>query len=73
MNILEFITYVPKSFQTSFQTCKSFVHLRNTIDDILDENPKACDCPIDCQVNCKVKGDILHAIFIRISSVKPVP
>ncbi len=27
----------------SFQTCKSFVHLRNTIEYILDENQKACD------------------------------
>ncbi len=35
----------------SFQTRKSFVRLRNTIEDILDENREACDCHIDCQVN----------------------
>ncbi len=28
----------------SFQTCKSFVRLQNTIQDILDENREACDC-----------------------------
>ncbi len=33
----------------SFQTRKSFVRLRNTILDILDENREACDCPIDWQ------------------------
>ncbi len=40
----------------SFQTRKSCVRLRNTIYDILDENRKACDCPIDCQVNNTVKA-----------------
>ncbi len=35
----------------SFQTRKSFVRLRNTIKNILDENREACDCPIDCQVS----------------------
>ncbi len=30
----------------SFQTRKSFVSLRNTIEDILDENQEACGCPI---------------------------
>ncbi len=35
----------------SVQTHKSFVRLRNTILDILDENREVCDCPIDCQVN----------------------
>ncbi len=40
----------------SFQTRKSFVRLRNTISDILDENREACDCPIDCQVNNTFKA-----------------
>ncbi len=31
-----------------FQTRKSFVRFRNIIEDILDENREACDCPIDC-------------------------
>ncbi len=31
---------------------KRFVRLRNTIEDILDENREACDRPIDCIVNC---------------------
>ncbi len=39
----------------SFQICKSFIGLQNTIQDILDENREACDCPIDCQVNNIVK------------------
>ncbi len=39
----------------SFQTCKSFLRLLNTIEDILDENREACDCPIDCQVNFTFK------------------
>ncbi len=34
----------------SFQTRKSFVRLRSTIEDILDENRDACDCLIDCIV-----------------------
>ncbi len=40
----------------SLQTHKSFVHLRNTIEDILDENREACDCPIDCTVNNTIKA-----------------
>ncbi len=39
----------------SFQLHKSFVHLRNTISDILDKNREACDCPIDCQVSNTVE------------------
>ncbi len=39
----------------SFQTRKNFVHLQNTIWDILDENREACDCPIDCQTINTVK------------------
>ncbi len=39
----------------SFQTRKSFVRLRNTIKDILEENREACDCLIDCQVINTVK------------------
>ncbi len=39
----------------SFQTRKSFLCLWNTIEDILNENWEACDCPIDCQVNYIVK------------------
>ncbi len=39
-----------------FQTRKSFVRLRNTIEHILDENREVCDCPIDCQVNTTVKA-----------------
>ncbi len=39
----------------SFQTRKSFVRLRNTIWDILDENWEACACPIDCQTINTVK------------------
>ncbi len=39
----------------SFQTRKSFIRLWNTIEDILYETRKACDCPIDCQVNYTVK------------------
>ncbi len=35
----------------SFQSHKSFVHLRNTIIDILDKTLEACDCPVDCQVS----------------------
>ncbi len=40
----------------SFQLQKIFVHLRNTIKDILDENREACECPIDCQVTYNVKA-----------------
>ncbi len=40
----------------SFQTHKSFVRLWNIIQDILDENREACDCPLDCQVNNTVKA-----------------
>ncbi len=40
----------------SFQTRKSFVCLRNTNYDILDENREACDCLIDCQVITTVKA-----------------
>ncbi len=39
----------------SFQTRKSFVCHRSTIQDILDENQEACDCTIDCHVNNTVK------------------
>ncbi len=44
----------------SFQTCKSFVRFRNTIEYILDENREACDCPIDSIVNCTVKAQIKY-------------
>ncbi len=40
----------------SFQTSKSLVCLRNTIQNILDENRESFDCPIDCQVNNTVKA-----------------
>ncbi len=40
----------------SFQTRKSFIRLRNTNVDILDENRETCDCPIDCQVILTVKA-----------------
>ncbi len=40
----------------SVQIRKSFVRLRNTILDILDENREVCDCPIECQVNNTVKA-----------------
>ncbi len=36
-----------------FRARKTFVRLRNNIKYILDKNREACDCPIDCQVNCK--------------------
>ncbi len=56
----------------SFQIHKSFVRLRNTIKDILDENRGACDCPIDSQVNNTVEvqksmksiGRILHLLSV---------
>ncbi len=46
---------------------------RNTIEDILDENREACDCPTDCQVNNTVKAQknmkdiskIVHLRFYR--------
>ncbi len=52
----------------SFQTCKSFVRLRSTIEDILDENREACDRPIDCQTINTVKDqksmkDVLNKVF----------
>ncbi len=40
----------------SFQTRKSFIRLRNTNVDILDENRETCDCPIGCQVILTVKA-----------------
>ncbi len=40
----------------SLQTHKSFVRLRNTISDILDEGREACDCHIDCQTINTVKA-----------------
>ncbi len=51
----------------SFQTRKSFVSLRNTIYDILDENREACDCPIDCQVNNTVKAQKSMKDIVRMS------
>ncbi len=40
----------------SFQACKSFVRLRSTIEDILDEKQEACDAPIDWQtINSQVQ------------------
>ncbi len=54
----------------SFQTRKSFLRLRNTIYDILDENREACDCPIDCIVDEAIRT-LFHwfsiAPFERIS------
>ncbi len=49
-----------------FQTRKSFVCLRNTIEDILDENREACDCPIDCQVNNTVKAQKSMKDIVKI-------
>uniref|UniRef100_A0A8C1HTK4 Ubiquitin carboxyl-terminal hydrolase n=1 Tax=Cyprinus carpio carpio TaxID=630221 RepID=A0A8C1HTK4_CYPCA len=34
--------------------------------DILDENREACDCPIDCQVNCTVKVQKSMRDIVRI-------
>ncbi len=50
----------------SFQNRKSFVHLRNTIQDILDENRETCDCPIDCQVINTVKAQKSMKSIIRV-------
>ncbi len=50
----------------SFQTRKSFVCPRNTIEDILDANREACDCPIDCIVNYTVKVHKRMKSIIRI-------
>ncbi len=50
----------------SFQTRKSFVRLRNTIEDILDENQEVCDCPIDCQVNSTVKAQKSMKNIVKI-------
>ncbi len=44
----------------------SFVCLRKTIWDILDENRQACDCPIGCQVNCTVKAQTSMKSIIKI-------
>ncbi len=49
-----------------FQTLKSFVRLRNTIWDILDENWEACDCPIDCQVITTVESQKSMKSIVRI-------
>ncbi len=32
-----------------------FIRILNAIQDILDKNREACDCPIDCQVNTTVE------------------
>ncbi len=40
----------------SFQTCKSFVHLRKHNLRYFGWKPGGCDCPIDCQVNNTVKA-----------------
>ncbi len=50
----------------SFHTRKSFVHLRNTIYDILDETRDACDCPIDCQVILTVKVQKSMKSIVRV-------
>ncbi len=50
----------------SFHTHKSFVHLRNTIYDILDETRDACDCPIDCQVILTIKVQKSMKSIIRV-------
>ncbi len=50
----------------SFQTRKSFVRPRNRIEDILNENQEACDCPIDCIVNCTVKAQKSMKSIVRI-------
>ncbi len=50
----------------SFQTRKSFVRLRKTIEDILDENWDACDCPIDCQVINTVKAQKTMKDIVKI-------
>ncbi len=47
----------------SFQTHKSVVHFKNTIEDILDESQEACDCPIDCQVIKSMK-DIIKIVHL---------
>ncbi len=50
----------------SFQPHKSFVRLENTIEDILDKNQEACDCPIDCQVINTVKVQKIMKSITRI-------
>ncbi len=50
----------------SFQTHKSFVCIWNTIQDILDENREAGDCPIECQVNNTVKAQKSMKDFAKI-------
>ncbi len=51
----------------SFQACKSFVRLRSTIEDILDEKQEACDAPIDCQtINRKDTVKILHQVHLTV-------
>ncbi len=47
----------------SFQTRKSVVHFKNTIEDILDESQEACDCPIECQVIKSMK-DIIKIVHL---------
>ncbi len=48
----------------SFQTRKSFVRLR--IQDILDDNREACDCPINCQANSTVKAQNSMKNIVKI-------
>ncbi len=61
MKMLSLITY-----PMSFQTCKSFDRLQNTISYILDENREACDCPTDYQVNNTVKVQKSMKNIVRI-------
>ncbi len=55
-----------------FQTHKSFVRLRNTIWDILDENREVCDCPIDCQTINTVKAQKSMKSIVRIAHLPSV-
>ncbi len=50
----------------SFQTRKSFVRIRNTIKDILDENWEDYNCPIDCQKMFTLKAQNSMKNIIRI-------
>ncbi len=61
MKMLSLITY-----PMSFQACKIFVCLRNTISYILDENQEACDCPTDYQVINTVKVQKSMKNIVRI-------
>ncbi len=50
----------------SFQTRKTSVKPPYTIQDILDKNREACDCPIDCQTINTVKAQKSMKDLVRV-------